>query len=77
MRRPTPNEFEELRGVGWNDLSLDEQEVVGHTIHEASKLHPGWLNQEELDSIARFVRFTQQRKADHGSTEEETYNDRE
>ena len=56
-------------------MTPDEQELIGHTIHEASKLHPGWLSQEELDSIGRFVRFTQQRKAAHGNAEEETNDD--
>ena len=65
-----------LGNFGWSELTPGEQELIGHTIHEASKLHPGWLTQEELDSIARFVRFTQQRKAALGA-EEETNDDRE
>ncbi len=66
-----------LGNFGWNELTPDEQELIGHTMHEASKIHLGWLTQEELDSIARFVRLTQQRKAALGSAEEETNNGRE
>ena len=45
--------------------------------HPMDKRRPGWLTKEELDSIARFVRFAQQRKAAHESAEEETNNGRE
>ena len=58
-----------LGNFGWNELTPDEQELIGRTIHEASKLHPGWLNQEELNSIARFVRFVKRRKAARGIAE--------
>ena len=61
-----------LGNLGWNELTPDEQELIGYTMPEAAKLHPGWLTQEKLDSIARFVRFTQQRKAPRRSTEEDT-----
>ena len=49
--------------LAWNDFTPDEQELIGFTTHEAAKLRPGWLTKEELDSIARFVRFAQRRKA--------------
>ena len=59
-----------LRNFGWDELTRDEQELIGHTIHEAAKLRPDWLTQEELDSIARFVRFAKDRKAAMGDTGE-------
>ena len=49
----------------------------GYGIPLAAERRPGWLTKEELDSIARFVRFAQQRKAAHESAEEETNNGRE
>ncbi len=35
-----------LGNFGWNELTLDEQELIGHTMHEAPKIHLGWLTQE-------------------------------
>lgn len=49
--------------LAWNDFTPDEQEMIGSGIQEAAKLRPGWLTKEELEDIARFVRFAQRSKA--------------
>ena len=59
-----------IGNFGWDELTHDEQELIGHTIHEVAKLRPDWLSQEELDSIARFVRSAKDRKVAKGDPAE-------
>ena len=49
--------------LAWNDFTPDEQALIGYGIAEAAKLRPDMLTKEELEDIARFVRFAQSRKA--------------
>ena len=51
---------------GWNEFKPDEQAMIGSAIQEAAALRPGWLTEEELEDIARFVRLAQRRKAAQG-----------
>ncbi len=55
-----------LGNVRWNDFTPDEQEMIGSGIQEAAKLRPGWLTREELEDIARFVKFARRRRAAQG-----------
>ena len=51
---------------GWNEFTPDEQVMLGSAIAEAAELRPDWLTKEELEDIARFVRFAKRRKAGLG-----------
>ena len=53
-----------LGNCSWNDLNPDEQDMIGSDLWEAAELRPDMLTKEELDDIARFVRFAQRRKAE-------------
>ena len=56
----------EMDTVRWNDLNPDEQDLIVLALRAGAKLRPvrpDMLTQEELDDIARFVRFAQRRKA--------------
>ena len=44
--------------------------MIGSVLREAAKLRPDMLTREELDDIARFVRFAQRRKATQGREKE-------
>lgn len=44
--------------------------MLGSAIGEAAKLRPGWLTQEELEDINRFVKFARHRKAAQGGEED-------
>ena len=62
-----------LENVRWNDLDPDEQDLIVFALRAAAKLRPvrpDMLTREELDDIARFVRFAQRRKAAQRSAEE-------
>ncbi len=45
-----------------NDLNPDEPEMIGSGTREAAELRPDMLTKEELDDIARFVRFAKRRR---------------
>lgn len=65
-----PHEMDKFLGnFRWDDLNPDEQEMVGSALREAGELRPEMLTTEELDDIARFVRFARRRTAAQGSTE--------
>jgi hypothetical protein len=62
-----------LGNIRWNDLNPDEQDLIVFTLQAAAKLRlvrPDMLTKEELDDIARFVRFAQRRKATQGREKE-------
>ena len=40
-------------------MNPDEQEMIGSALREAAERRPDKLTKEELDDIARFVRFAQ------------------
>ena len=65
-----PNETDEYLGnVRWEDLNPDEQDLIVLALRASAKLRPvspDMLTKEELDDIARFVRFAQSRKAAQG-----------
>ena len=65
MTEPNDHPMDKYLGadLGWNEFTPAEQEMIGSGIQEAAKLRPGWLTREELDDIAKFVRFAQRRKA--------------
>ncbi len=64
-----PHEMDKFLGnFSWNDLTADEQEMIGSALRQAG-LRPDELTREELDDIARFVRFAQSRKAAQGNAE--------
>lgn len=63
----------EMENVRWNDLNPDEQDLIVLAYGQgpsSAPSAPDMLTQEELDDIARFVRFAQRRKAGQGSTDE-------
>ena len=53
----------------WNDLSPDEQEMIGYGMREAAKALPGWLTQKELEDIAQSVRNARVFRTGVGSIE--------
>ena len=56
MTEPNDHPMDKYLGnFGWNDLSPDEQEMIGYRMRETAKALPGWLTQEELEDIARYV----------------------
>lgn len=58
-----PHEMDKFLGdFRWNDLTADEQELIGFGIREAAELRPEMLTKEELVDIARFVRFARRRR---------------
>ncbi len=62
-----------MENVRWNDLSPDEQDLIVFALRASAKLRPvrpDMLTKEELDDIARFVRFAQRRKAAQGREKE-------
>ncbi len=62
----------EIDNVRWNDLNPDEQDLIVLALRASAKLRPvspDMLTKEELDDIARFVRFAQRRKAGQGSAQ--------
>ena len=68
MTEPNDHPMDTFLGgeLGWNDFTSDEQAMIGSGIQEAAELRPGWLAEEELEDIARFVRFAKRRKAARG-----------
>ena len=59
-----------LGNFGWNELTRRARADQAHDVRSVQD-PPGLADPRELDSIARFVRLTQQRKAALGSAEEE------
>ena len=59
-----PHEMDKfLENFRWNDLNPDDQVMVGLALLKAAEARPDVLTREEVDHIARFVRFAQRRKA--------------
>ncbi len=59
-----PHEMDKfLENFHWNDLNPDDQVMIGLALLNAAEVRPDMLTREELDDIARFVRFAQRRKA--------------
>ena len=51
-----------LGDFGWNELTPNEQELIGFGLREVAERRPDWRTKEEIDSIARFVRFARWRR---------------
>ena len=68
MTEPNDHPMDRYLGadLGWDEFTPDEQELIGYGIREAAKLRPGWLTKEELEDIARFVRFAHERQESNG-----------